>query len=95
MTSVVRRVSSWLAAAALTGAAMAMTAGTANAAIYWWDGAYSTFGQCETVRTSTDEILNPPDGDVVSDCVYFTTKPAGPGGSGGPGYYFRYYKTYV
>ena len=80
---------------ALAGGAMAMTTGTANAAIYWWDGAYSGFGACEQARTSLDAILNPPDGDVVSDCVYFTAKPAGPGGTPGPGYYFRYYLTYV
>ena len=37
----------------------------------------------------------PTHGDVVSECVYFTAKPAGPGGTPGPGYYYRYYLTYV
>lgn len=80
---------------ALAGGMMTAAAGTASAGIYWWDGAYSGWGACEQVRTSLDAILNPPDGDVVSECVYFEAKPAGPGGSGAPGWYFRYYQTYV
>lgn len=95
MTSVARRLCSGLATAALASGIMTVTASTANAAIYWWDGAYPYYGQCETVRTSTDALLNPPDGDVVSECVYFSASPAGPGGNGGPGYYYRYYLTYV
>lgn len=95
MTSVARRLGLGVAAAALTGGVLTVTAGTANAAIYWWDGAYGTYEACEQFRTSMDSWLNPPDGDVVSGCVYFPSKPAGPGGNEQPGYYFRYYLTYV
>jgi hypothetical protein len=95
MTSVARRLGFGVVAVALAGGAMTATAGVANAAIYWWDGAYGTYEACEQFRTSYDAILNPPDGDVVSGCVYFSAKPAGPGGNGNPGYYYRYYLTYV
>lgn len=95
MRSIAKRLSSGVAAVALTGGMMMMAPYTADAAVYWWSGPYSTFTGCESYRVSMDDILNPPDGDVVSGCLYFPDSPSGPREGSGPGYYFRYYLTYV